>query len=407
MLDHLRPQYAKAFHCLGSDCEDTCCHGLDVVVDRATYEKYRSAPAFQARMQHLLPVSDASESRYARIQLTASYTCPFLSSNRLCSIQREHGDFYLPDICATYPRLTQRIDGLRETTLLLSCPEAARLVLLNPKLIPSDDAGTGSLPRYHRFTGMRGQRPRPNGSPHQFFWEVREFTLLLLRDRAYPLWQRLFLLGMFCKRLNEITRSQQLGLTPQLLHEFAEFIATGTLRQAMDGMPAQTAQQLHVVLEMTAQYLEITDASHARLRECVQDFFEAIHYHAGASIEACIPFYENALTAFYQPFMKEHPFIMENYLVNYIFRTRFPYGVDAQGQPGGPFTEYLKMGVLYALVKALLIGAAGRYQKEFSDGQVVKVIQSFAKAVEQNPNFPGEKQLYFTDAQGIALLVHP
>jgi len=400
------PQYAKAFRCLGSDCDDTCCHGLDVVVDQATYEKYRSAPAFQARMRHLLPLTDASESRYARIRLTASYTCPFLSPNRLCGIQQEHGEFYLPDICANYPRLTQRIDGLRETTLLLSCPEAARLVLLNPKLTPSDDAATGNLPRYHRFSRMGSEPARANGSPHQFFWEVREFTLLLLRDRAYPLWQRLFLLGMFCMRLRDITRSQQLDLTPQLLHEFAEFIGNGTLRPAMDGMPVQTAPQLQAVLEMTAQYLQMTDASHTRLRECVQDFFEAIHYHTGTSIEACIPFYEDATARFYLPFMQQYPFIMENYLLNYIFRTRFPYGVDSRGNPTDPFTEYLKMGVLYALVKALLIGAAGRWQKELSDGHVVKVIQSFAKAVEQNPNFPGEKQLHFSDAQGIALLVH-
>ncbi len=406
MLDHLRPQYAKAFHCLGSDCEDTCCHGLDVVVDRATYEKYRSAPAFHARMQHLLPVTGASESRYARIQLTASYTCPFLSSNRLCGIQQEHGELYLAEICANYPRLTQRIDGLRETTLLLSCPEAARLVLFNPKLIPTDDAATGNLPRYHRFSGMGGQPARANGSPHQFLWEIREFTLLLLRDRAYPLWQRLFLLGVFCKRLDEITRMHQLGIVPHLLREFAEFIEMGTLRSALDGMPTQTVQQLKVVLEMTAQYLQITDASHLRLRECVQDFLDGIGYHDGVPAEGCAASYEDAMTRFYRPYMDAHPFIMENYLVNYVFRTRFPYGVDAQGHPSDPFSEYLKMAVLYALVKGLLIGAASRYQKEFSEFHVVKVVQSFAKAVEQNPNFPGDKHLRFADAQGIALLVY-
>jgi lysine-N-methylase len=99
---------------------------------------------------------------------------------------------------------------------------------------------------------------------------------------------------------------------------------------------------------------------------------------------------------------------MENYLANYVFRTRFPYGVDAQGHASDPFIEYLKMAVLYALVKALLIGAAGRYQKDLSEKHVVKVIQSFAKAVEQNPNFPGEKSLScFADVPGIALLVNP
>jgi lysine-N-methylase len=303
--------------------------------------------------------------------------------------------------------VTQRIDGLRETALLLSCPEAARLVLLNPKLIPCDEA-TVNVPRYHRFAHMGNDPTRADGSPHQFLWDVREFTLLLLRDRDYPLWQRIFLLGMFSKRLNEITRNQQLYLVSKLLHEFAEFIAQGTLQPTMDGIPIQTAPQLQAVLEMTGQYLQITDTSHVRLRECVDDFFDAIHYQVGVSIAACIPFYEDAVTRFYEPFLKEHPFLMENYLANYVFRTRFPYGVDAQGHASDPFIEYLKMAVLYALVKALLIGAAGRYQKDLSEKHVVKVIQSFAKAVEQNPNFPGEKSLScFADVPGIALLVNP
>jgi lysine-N-methylase len=334
-------------------------------------------------MQHLVRIDDASEARYARIQLTPSYTCPFLSPNHLCGLQQEHGEFYLPEICATYPRLTQRIDGLRETTLLLSCPEAARLVLLNPNLQPSNDAATPNLPRYHRFCGMGSQPARANGSPHQFFWEVRELILLLLRDRAYPLWQRLFLLGMFCKRLDEITRMHQLAVLPHLLREFTE---QGTLRSAMDGMPAQTALQLKVVMEMTTQYLQITDASHLPLRECVRDLCDGIGYHAEVPAESCAASYEDAITRFYRPFVDDHSFIMENYLVNYVFRTRFPYGVDAQGHPSDPFTEYLKMAVLCALVKGLLIGAAARYQKEFSECHVVKVVQSFAKGVEQNPN---------------------
>jgi lysine-N-methylase len=291
MLDHLRPQYAKKFRCLGSECEDTCCHGLDVVIDKATYEKYQSAPAFKPRMQHLVLITAGpTDSQYARIQLTPSYACPFLAPDRLCGIQQEHGEFYLADICASYPRVTQRIDGLRETALLLSCPEAARLVLLHPNLMPADETATGDLPRYHRFSRMRDQTARANGSPHQYLWDLREFTLLLLRDRAYPLWQRLFMLGMFCKRLNEITLAQQLGLVPKLLREYTEFITQGTLRSAMDGMPAQPTLQPGVVLEVISRHLAMTDVSHVRFRECVQDFLDGIRYEPDSSAESCTPF---------------------------------------------------------------------------------------------------------------------
>ncbi len=406
MLDHLRPQYAKEFRCLGSECEDTCCHGLDVVIDRRAYEKYQYLPGFQPQMQHLVRITmNPSDSQYARIQLTPSFCCPFLSPDRLCGIQQEHGEYYLADICTSYPRLTQRIDGLRETSLLLSCPEAARLVLLNPNLHPSDDVGTSNHPRHHRFSRMVSQPAGANGSPHQCLWDIREFTLLLLRDRAYPLWQRLFTLGMFCRRLNEITLAQQLGFVPQLLSEFAGFITQGTLRSAMDGIPVQSALQLKVILEIVDRHLQVTDVSHVRLRECVQDFLDGIGYLPNTPLETCAAAYDDAKARYYQPFMEKYPYIMENYLMNHIFRTRFPYGVNGRGQPNSPLTEYLMMSILYAVIQGLLIGIAGRYQEEFGVQHVVKLVQSFAKAVEHNPNFPGGQLLNSADTKGVTILL--
>ncbi len=403
MLQHLRPRYAKGFHCIASRCEDTCCHGLDVVIDKTTYEKHQSTPGVN---EHLVVLtSSPTDSQYARIRLTPSFTCPFLSPDRLCRIQQEHGEHYLAETCASYPRVTRRVDGLLETALLLSCPEAARLVLLNPNLMPPDQTATSARPRYHRFSRMADQMAKPNGSPHQYLWDIRGFTLLLLRDRTYPLWQRLFILGMFCQRLHEITSAQQLGLVPKLLSVYAEMLAQGSLGPELDRVPVRTTLQLAVVLEVINRHLEMTDVSHTRFRECVQDFLHGIRYHPGSPLESFTPFYEQAHTRYYQPFMQEHPFILENYLVNYVFRTRFPYGVDPQGNPNDSLTEYFMMCVLYAVLKGLLIGMAGYYQGAFAAGHVVKLVQSFAKAVEHCPRFLGPSNLGLANADGMALLL--
>lgn len=404
MLEHLRPQYAKQFRCIGSDCEDTCCHGLDVVIDKTAYERFQSLPGFQPRVdEHFVVIANnPTDSQYARIKLTPSFTCPFLSPDRICGIQQQHGEYYLADICASYPRVTQRIDGLSETALLLSCPEAARLVLLNPSLLPFEES---ALPRYHRFTQMASPSAKANGSPHQYLWDIRGFTLLLLRDRDYPLWQRLFMLGMFCRRLNEITGARQLALVPHLLKEYAEMITQGSLRSAMDGIPVRTALQLAVVIEVVNRHLELTDASHVRFRECFQDFLQGVRYDPAAPVENCVPFFDEANTRYYQPFMQEHPYILENYLVNHVFRTRFPYGVDPLGQLNDPVTEYLMICVLYAVIKGLLIGMAGHYQEAFAEAHVVKLVQSFAKAVEHCPKFLGAVNLNLANADGMALLL--
>jgi lysine-N-methylase len=404
MLESVRPHYAKEFRCIGSDCEDTCCHGLDVVIDKPAYEKLQSLPGFQPRLnEHFVVLANHStDSQYARIKLTPSCTCPFLSVDRMCGIQQEHGEYYLPDICASYPRVTQRIDGWSETALLLSCPEAARLVLLNPTLLPPDE---GNLPRYLRFSRTAGPEAKANGSPHQYLWDIRGFALLLLQDRAYPLWQRLFMLGMFCKRLNEITAAQQLGLVPQLLTEYAEMITHGSLRSAMDGIPVRSALQLGVVLDVVNRQLAMTDASHIRFRDCVQDFLDGIHYEAASPIEGCTPFFEEAYARYYRPFMQQRPYILENYLVNHVSRTRLPYGVDAQGKLNDPLTEYFVMCVLYAVIKGLLIGMAGHYREAFAEAHVIKLIQSFAKAVEHSPKFLVASDLSLANADGMALLL--
>jgi lysine-N-methylase len=409
MFEHLRPQYAKQFHCIGSECEDTCCHGFDVPIDRATYEKYQSLPGFQPHMdQHLVLItSNPTDSEHARIKLTPSFTCPFLAADRLCSIQKEHGEDYLSMACASYPRVTRRVDGLIEKALLLSCPEAARLVLLNPNLMQPDPSVAGDRSPYYRFFRMGDQPAKTNGSPHQYLWEIRSLSLLLIQDRAYPLWQRLFILGMFCKRLKEITAAQQIELVPRLLKDYAEIVVQGRLRSSMDGIPAQTTLQLGVVMEVLHRQLdlELTDASHVRFRECVQDFLRGIRFNPASPIEICTPFYAEAHARYYQPFMQESPFILENYLINHVFRTRFPFGVSPQGEPNDPLAEYLMMCIQYAVIKGLLIGMAGHYQEVFAAAHVVKLVQSFSKAVEHCPKFVGASNLGLADANGMAILL--
>jgi hypothetical protein len=146
MLDTLRPQYAKRFRCIVADCEDVGCSGWDVTIDRATYQKYESVPAMRPRLKECFTILSESESRHARINLDPSNRCPFLAQDRMCTIHRDLGESYLSQTCTNYPRTSRRIDGLMEKPLMLSCPEAASLVLLEPELQPG----------YRKRTGKRG-----------------------------------------------------------------------------------------------------------------------------------------------------------------------------------------------------------------------------------------------------------
>ena len=403
MLHTLRPHYAKGFRCIGPDCEDTCCQGWDVVIDKHAYQELKELPGFQPKMgSHLVVIANPTQREYARIGLTPEHTCPFLSSERLCSIQQEHGENYLPAICASYPRATRTIDGLKETALLLACPEAARLVLLNPDLVQLEEPG---MPRYSRFLHPGEQAVKRNGSPHQFLWELRAFALLLLRDRDYLLWQRLFLLGMFAKRLSEITDAGELELIPQLLRGHSEMIVEGKLRPAMDGIPVRTGPRLATLIEIIKRHTETTAGKHPRFRECVGDFLTGIHCDEKTSPESWGSFYQENDSRYCRPFLEKHPYLLENYLINYVFRSRFPYGIDAGGNPSTPLTDFLLMCILYTLIRDLIVGASGIYRENLNSGHVVKVVQSVAKSIEQCPKFPLADYASLANADGMALLL--
>lgn len=406
---NLRPQYTKAFRCIGSECEDTCCHGFAVAIDKATYLRYEGSAEFRPELEtHFARIEEnATDSAFARIRLTPDSNCPFLTRDRLCGIQIKHGSEYLSEVCVSYPRTSRRIDGLIEKALYLSCPEAARLVLLNPNLmkLETDEGGGGSPYQCLLKTGE--QPERTNASPHAYLWEIRSFTLLLIRDRSYPLWQRLFILGLFCKRLDELVSTRMNALIPRLLQEYAEAMVDGKLHPLLDGIPEQTPLQLKLVSEVIERHLalQINDRGHARFRECVQDFLKGIEWDEVAPVESCISAFTEARRRYYDPFIQGHPFILENYLVNHVFKTRFPFGVNSRGEPNTPQNEFLVMSVLFAAINGLLIGIAGHNREGFATTHMVKLVQSFSKAVEHCPEFLPTLDPKLGSAAGMAQLL--
>ena len=382
MLDSLRPQYAKQFRCIGSACEDACCSGWYVNIDRTTYQKYESLPQMRPRLKEWFTVLSEDEARYARINMDASARCPFLSQDSLCSIHRDLGESYLSQTCTNYPRISRRIDGLIEKPLVLSCPEAARLVLLTPVLLPG----------YRKLDGKRGYDRLlaiPTSSIHRdmsamrYVWEIREFCLVLLQDPVYELWQRLFILGMFCKKLAGLMEGGGIDEIPLLLRDYAQMAVEGRLRDAMEGVPVRLEAQVSMLLEIVNRFFATRGPRQRRLHECLQDFLDGLHHSHAPAVESCAGHYAEGYAKYYGPFMARHPYLMENYLVNHIFRDRFPFSRGGE-LPSSPLNDYVFMCLEYSAIKGLLIGTSAHYRDEFSLEHVVKLVQSVAKALEHN-----------------------
>jgi lysine-N-methylase len=378
----LQPYYMKRFQCIGSSCEDCCCEGWRVTLDQATYHKYRKCSDInlQSKLQKQVTRirTNASEYNYAKIRLTEEDICPFLDEKRLCSIQRKLGEKYLSITCTAYPRITNLVGETMERSLTLSCPEAARLILLNPSLMEFDgDEEDSSIRNAIAYT-INSNDFHMLQQPGKYFWDMRIFIITLLQERSYPLWQRIIILGFFCQKLTELARQGKSHDIPETIGLYTRRIQTGAYCEALKTVSNNTVIQMELLSILTNYRLE-SGMKSRRFLDCFNDFSRGIGYLAKDDEESLAQRYEEAAVKYYQTFMDQHAYIMENYLVNYVFKELFP----VQGQKH-IFDNYVLLVVHFSLIKMLLTGMAAFYKNEFSIDHVIKVFQSFSKEIEHN-----------------------
>jgi hypothetical protein len=149
-----------------------------------------------------------------------------------------------------------------------------------------------------------------------------------------------------------------------------------------------------------------------RARQVMELFAKGLGHTRTASLESQVARYARADRDYFAPFIRRHPHILENLLVNSVLRDAFPFG-KALIPAGGnvePTNAFAMMSIQFALIKGLLIGVAGARGRWFGSSDVVKVVQVASRLFEHNPTFLRNaftmlESRGLTDAHGLALLL--
>jgi lysine-N-methylase len=389
----MQPDYFDAFHCINSACEDTCCVGWIVNIDKATYSKYQScsSPELGHALRTRITINEKSsnEEDFARIVPHES-GCSFLSGG-LCSIQLELGEPFLSNMCATYPRVMNRVDHVLQRSLDLSCPEAARVVLLNPKPMEfrEEPYRDGSF-RLEKHPALDLSGLKDSGEPYLFFGEMKRLVIAVLQNRSHPIWKRLFMLGCLCDKLGSD------GETLTSLQSYVDSLNDGLLEDLLAKCPAQPAVQLEAVLELVIARMS-AESNPRRFLECYREFIHGLQWTVDSTADELASRYLEAYSQHYVSLMSRHEHMFEHYLVNYAYRTLFPYGLPESNlrlrdtRVASAFAaQYMLMAAYYAIVKTLLIGMAGFHKSAFGVDHVIKLVQSCAKTFEHSLTYPGQ-----------------
>lgn len=205
-----KPRYYDGFRCLASDCPDSCCHEWAVAVDPKAEALYRSMPGdLGDALRRFLTEEDGD----TVLSLRADGRCPMWRDDGLCRIQAEQGEEALCDTCRNFPRLTHDYGDFLERDLELSCPEAARLILLgDDELIAGED--------------VDATEPDYDGKLMEILLDSRQKALAFLRDTRYSVGEALAVLLLYGNRVqNALDGGDAAELEPKKELEIARKVS--------------------------------------------------------------------------------------------------------------------------------------------------------------------------------------
>lgn len=360
-IELVQPAYFERFSCLGPSCTDNCCHDWVITIDKQHYLQYKAVqdPAFQKKCAAAIQrTKGKGDGAFAQMLLQQGERCVFQDEDGGCGIYRLLGPDALSNTCTFYPRIkSQFVPGVWEFSLTLSCEEAARLALFGPggmefrrtrcTLDPSSP-----LAKIPLNFSVSPNRPLADLIP------LREGCLSLLRMRSLPLRERVLAVGLLLRRAEQLFQQKQAGqipaMVPQIVAQAEQGVAGEVFRQM------RYSEETHLwALTLPAQHLlhgcktgGVRSAIWAAIGElCTLEDQNG----SGGHLTVGTPALMQLLRLGQQkgdPLLLQFEQAAENYFVNHVFSTPFPFTYITDSC----FFEY--HGVLlaeqYAMLRMLL-----------------------------------------------------
>ena len=350
------PEYFKDFKCIASKCEDTCCAGWGIVIDDATYDRYKNVQGeFGDRLRSEI-VHEAGEN----IFVLKGNNCPFLNEEKTCDIYINIGEENLCYTCQQYPRYTEEFGSLREIGISLSCPEAARIMLNNSKKVEFELSENNEVVSSY------------NDINAQLFIELlqsRKIIMDIIQDRTIDLRKRAALALLFVDEIQEKIGESEIKEIKSVREKYLD---KGFLQELINELEEYKDNEgakydnMHEYFKVFKDLKHITPDDPLGLNDALRYFWQT-----DEDEELYIIKHRK-----FEEYYKDKLYKFENILVYFVFRyfmkAVFDYDVLAK----------IKTALVsYMVIREL---AVVRYieNNEFTDEDMVDIAHTYSKDIE-------------------------
>lgn len=364
------PKYMVEFKCISSSCIDTCCAGWDINIDEDTYNKYNNSTGdFKELLEGKYVENKDKHEVFNKgfMVLKNENTCPFLNSNMLCDIHGGFGEENLCITCKSYPRVFNIVDGVYEKSGLPSCIEICERAFLNKdkmEFIESEEDIEEENIEIRRI--IDSESFEGTESLLEYFWDIRVISINIMQLRSISIEERLNILKNFYETIEEMHESNELDSVEELLEGLSdenmkyEYLKEAAFKEENEFFISIAHDKL------------VKNIRSFRLKDCIKEYKKGISKHNNICkyLEG-VPEYFDELEA--------HSYVLENYLVNQIFKDLIPFN------KGENFTKSIKVLInRYRIIKAYVIGIAINSGEKINEKHIIRVIQALSKDIEHN-----------------------
>ncbi|MDU1054936.1 flagellin lysine-N-methylase [Clostridium baratii] len=373
------PKYLKEFKCIGGECEDSCCIGWDIDIDKITFRQYYKVKdqemkkMFQKNV-HNNEYCQAPDVDYGKVKLKKDKRCPFLDECNYCIIQSKLGEEYLSNVCTSFPRILNKIDGYYEMSLDVSCPEAARILLLKEEGIEFEE-NEENLGKHIISSEIDTKSKEFKNLPIKYFKEIRDLSIKIIKNRKFDLNRRLYILGEFINELEE-----ELKYNYENVQRFIKEYDINSVKDPYEKDDFSYLLQVDF-FKKTMKYLNIlNEVDSLSFKDYTREVMTGFNFEDD-NISKYANVYIEAFEEYSKEYIIKNSFIFENYLVNFIYNYMFPFSENQS-----VFDGYIMLLMRYSFIRFYLVG---KYivNKNESKEEIARFIQVFSKSIGHHRNY--------------------
>lgn len=191
------------------------------------------------------------------------------------------------------------------------------------------------------------------------------------------------MIAALCSRLDGVSDHDLAGAA-DLIARYRSLLGQGP--SELDQLPADIAKRLEIGIALSNERYRDRDCG-SRFRDTFADFIEGIGSADSRGADEDVHRFRYASMNYLERLLNEAPFMMENYLLNYVYQHLFPFGRAGSVRflAHTMSEEAVLLITQYSWMMTLLTGVAAKHGPAFGKEHLITTVQSFTRAVEHAP----------------------